>query len=328
MGPERKGQENNGRLGLASSCASLSLGPPLGLLISPTSLIRPVDRPGDADWHRNRPIRTKSGMLKRLDDKYKQLNDKYTQLNDKYTHLNENYKALNENVTDMKRNQEDMKNNIAAIKNTMEGLNTRLEEAEDCISELEDKSGSPQGQKATRRSGECNTPITSLLLSLPAAQASASPGYLSLWRHWAAEQPPSEACLCLGQALGAAAVQAANSPYEEEQLHKQTDPVRGIAAAYAVHSHPRSNSCLSNLARSEEQQPHKQTTHVRGAAALHSPKWSKEQQPHADCPCPTSSSWVRNPPPKEEQQLHVQLTPTQGAAATKAALPASKEQQL
>ncbi|KAK1343345.1 hypothetical protein QTO34_016124 [Cnephaeus nilssonii] len=44
-------------------------------------------------------------------------------------------------------------------------------------------------------------PITPLLLPLPAAQASASPGYLSLGQLWAAGQPPSEACLCLGPAL-------------------------------------------------------------------------------------------------------------------------------
>ncbi|KAK1343850.1 hypothetical protein QTO34_014404 [Cnephaeus nilssonii] len=52
-------------------CASLwpnrgRSGVMLGLLISPASLIRPRDRPGDADWHRNRPIRTKSGMKPRV----------------------------------------------------------------------------------------------------------------------------------------------------------------------------------------------------------------------------------------------------------------------
>ena len=42
------------------------------------------------------------------------------------------------------------------------------------------QSGSPQGQEVTQQSGEGDTPITPLLLPLPAAQAVASPGYLSL----------------------------------------------------------------------------------------------------------------------------------------------------
>ncbi|KAK1328110.1 hypothetical protein QTO34_012533 [Cnephaeus nilssonii] len=46
-------------------------------------------------------------------------------------------------------------------------------------------------------------PIKSLLLPLPAAQASAIPGYLSLGRPWVAGQLPSEACLHLRPALGA-----------------------------------------------------------------------------------------------------------------------------
>nr|KAF6374311.1 hypothetical protein mPipKuh1_009532 [Pipistrellus kuhlii] len=45
-------------------------------------------------------------------------------------------------------------------------------------------------------------PITPLLLPLPAVQALASPGYLSLRWVWAARQPTSEACLHLGPALG------------------------------------------------------------------------------------------------------------------------------
>ncbi|KAK1345131.1 hypothetical protein QTO34_013839 [Cnephaeus nilssonii] len=62
--------------------------------------------------------------------------------------------------------------------------------------------GTKQGQEVTRQSGEGNATNTPLLLSLPAVQALASPGYLSLRWPWTARQPPSKTCLCLGPALG------------------------------------------------------------------------------------------------------------------------------
>ncbi|KAK1344136.1 hypothetical protein QTO34_014696 [Cnephaeus nilssonii] len=55
------------------------------------------------------------------------------------------------------------------------------------------------GDPAIRRR---RRPITPLLLPLPAAQASAGPGYLSLGQLWEAGKPPSETCLCLEPALG------------------------------------------------------------------------------------------------------------------------------
>ncbi|ELK23481.1 Neurobeachin [Myotis davidii] len=58
-----------------------------------------------------------------------------------------------------------------------------------------------------------------------------------------------------------------------------------------------------------------------------SPHWSKEQQPHAACTCPTSSSWVSGLPPFEEQKRHVKLASVRGAAAMQAACRPSKEQQ-
>ncbi|KAK1337262.1 hypothetical protein QTO34_001886, partial [Cnephaeus nilssonii] len=60
----------------------------------------------------------------------------------------------------------------------------------------------PSGAGCDPAIREGDAPITPLLLPLPAAQASAGPGYLSLGQPWAAGQPPSKACLCLGPALG------------------------------------------------------------------------------------------------------------------------------
>ncbi|KAK1345848.1 hypothetical protein QTO34_008313 [Cnephaeus nilssonii] len=73
----------------------------------------------------------------------------------------------------------------------------------------------PSGAGGDPAIRERRRPITPVLLPLPAVQASAGTGYLNLGQPWAAGQLPSEACLCLGLALGgwAAAIRGLPAPW-------------------------------------------------------------------------------------------------------------------
>ncbi|KAK1332225.1 hypothetical protein QTO34_006897 [Cnephaeus nilssonii] len=131
----------------------------------------------------------------------------------------------------------------------------------------------------------------------------------------------------------------------KQQLHEQSTPIQGVAAARASCPSPRSNSRTSSPPSSKEQQLHaahtlhpseeqqlcEQSTPIQGAGATRASCPSLRSSSRTQ-PTPVRrasariSSYVSSTPPSKEQQPCKQPSPVQGAATT-CSLPPSEEQQ-